>query len=131
MSLRLLPDCETVCVDYLKSVGEVAALVGNRVAGQLPPKAVFPYLTVSSSGGPPVIEFHLTAALIQIDAWAPNRLIARTLARTAAAALVEMPGVRGDAVVTGIQTFVGIQKIKDPTLAHYSFSVRVFAHPKP
>lgn len=128
----VLPDVESIVVAYLKAESAVNAIVSGRVSGDLPVKPTFPALTVLLIDDIPPIEWWLSGAAIQVDSFAEKREDARTLARTAFAAMIAMRGVQGSlGVVTGVASLLGVRRMPEPVdnRARYMFEVRVFAHP--
>lgn len=126
-AIIILPDVETLAIAYLKTLPE---FTGVTVVSKLPPKVVYPVLTVSNIGGVPIIDWHLGADILQLDAWGKTRAQARSLILTAHGALVAWRG-KQDAgpVITGTATFSGVQSLPDPNHSHWLMRMRVFSHP--
>ena len=135
MPLRLLPDVEATAVAYLRAHSAVAAIVGTRVSTELPSTPTFPLLTVRLVTGTEVIRTHLDEQTVQVDAWGADKAGASLLARTARAALLDVPGdaslSRG--VVTGARTVRALAWMPDDTVSpprpRYSFDIGWTVHP--
>lgn len=134
MVLRLLPDVEALCVDYLKAHASIVALTTGRVSPELPARPAFPYLTVSLVAGTEVIGDHLDESLIQLAAWANDKTAANLLIRTARAALLEAPeSSHARGVITGVRTLVTPHWFPDdvatPARPRYLCDMGVTVHP--
>lgn len=130
--LQLLPDVESIVVQYLKdheAIGEYFGDDDPRVSSELPPKASFPYLTTSQGPGIVRVEGFLVGHRMQCDAWGGSREQARLLARTAHAALVLLRGTTDLGTVTGVESILAPRKFSDPVnnRPRYLFEVRVWA----
>jgi hypothetical protein len=109
----VIPDGEKITGAYLREHADIVALAA-RVVGKTPddPDST-PWVRLTqldASAQPNSRADHLTAFLFQIDCYARQRpsggspqAEAHLLGRTVRAALVAMPGQRGDAVVTGVR----------------------------
>lgn len=129
-----LPDVEFVATSFLRNHEGFAAL-GATVSTDLPnPLNPSGNVTVIRVGGIPVESIWLDEAHLQIQAWAPTKELAQSLAATARAALLDMEGHRDEAsVVTGVVDLSGLQYVPDtsadPTMPRYVFGVAVYLHP--
>lgn len=131
--VRTLPDIESLLVGVLKGDSEVQAIVGQRVATELPPKASFPFLALLLTGGNVFVEQHLTGTTVQVDAWGTSRAEARNLALVAQGVIHQIKGTYTEAVVSGVEDVIPVRRLYDG-VAHrprYMFEVRVYAHPVP
>lgn len=140
MVLRLLPNVERLCVDWLRTHASISALVGTRVHTELPPLAegapLRDTLTVSLVAGTEVVREHFDASLVQLLAWGETKASANLLVRTARAAMLEMPTADHDlGVVTQVRTSVGPRWFPDDSVSpphpryHADFGVWVHPHP--
>jgi hypothetical protein len=127
----LLPDVETMCVEFLKANAAVDAFVSGRVYGELPPQVDFPAIAVLLVSDNVPIEFRLTGTWVQIDCFGETRLEARTLARTAHAEMVAWSGAVAGGVISDVSTIIGVRHIGEPVdnRPRYQFAVRIHAHP--
>lgn len=128
--IYVLPDTETLCIEHLKADNALHDLIPARsIAGELPQKATWPFLTVQLTGGNVPVERRLVGATVQVDAWGGTRAEARKLCATAHASLIEMGGIQpSGAVVTGVQTLIAPRKFPEPNRPRYQFEVRLWAH---
>lgn len=135
MPLAVLPDAELVAVTYLRSVSEVAALVGNRVHPAIPENPIYPFLKVVRIGGTRRVRNRLDGARLQIDAYAATKFGARQVAATAQAALEDATGTHAGAWITGTEPDMGLTSQPDPTYEppkpRYIFGCVLFLHPSP
>lgn len=128
MSVTLLPDVESIAVQYLKAHDDVLELVATtNIASVYNPKAALPFLQVALVDEPVIVERHLVRARIQLDGWAESRAASRDLCRTAHAAMVELTGSQGGSgVVTDVRTAQGPRPLYDPARERQRFSADVF-----
>ena len=133
MAARVLPDAELLAVNYLRSVGAVTSLVGNRVYTDIPAGSAYPLLRLTRIGGIPTIPQHLDVARIQIDAWGTTKFQARTVAATAQAVMHDAVGAHTEGVVSNVEDDLGLTWSPDPDTdqSRYTFAVAVFIHPNP
>lgn len=133
MAVRTLVDVESLLVRELKAHADIIAIVGPRVATELPPKASFPYLTLFLTGGNVIVERHLSAPTVQVDAWGGTRAEARNLALVAQGVIHTLRGTYTEGVVSGAEDLIPVRRLFDATAnrPRYMFEVRVFAHPLP
>lgn len=132
MTLKLLPDVELICVDYLKTVAEIQSLTSGRVYTQLPAEPTFPLVVLHRVAGSPAIQGHLEAARIQFDCWGRKKIEARQLAATVQAAMFEAERATHPlGVVTAVQEALGPLWLPDPArpTARYLLDLVVYAHP--
>lgn len=131
--LQLLPDVESIVIQYLKQQEDVLELLTDsaRISSELKQKAEFPCLTAAQGPGIVRVERFLVGHRIQVDAWGGTREEARLLARTAHAALLELRGTQDLGIVTGVETILAPRKFPDPVnnRPRYLFEVRVWATP--
>lgn len=127
----LLPDVESMVVQFLKNNATVALIADGRVSGELPDRPTFPCATVFLVSDNVPIEWRLTGAWVQVDCFGNNREEARTLARVAHAELVAWTGSVEGGVISDVSTIIGVRRIGEPVdnRPRYQFSVRVHAHP--
>jgi hypothetical protein len=125
----ILPDVESLVVQYLKQSDRVSALVDGRVSGDLPSRPTFPAVTVLLVSDNVPIEQHLTGAWIQLDCFGTTREEARLLARTVQAVMSAWAGEFNDAVVH-CETIIGVRRMPEPedNRARYQVNMRVWAH---
>ena len=127
----LLPDVESMVVEFLKANSAVDAIASGRVYGELPPQVVFPAVAVLLVSDDVPIEWRLTGTWVQVDCFGTTRLEARTLARVAHSQLVAWTGVVSGGVISSVSTIIGVRHIGEPidNRPRYQFAVRVHAHP--
>lgn len=134
MALRLLVDAERLVRDYLAAQADLSALVQGRVyVGVIPPQPTWPLVRLWRVGGAPRWPQWLDPARIQIEAWADLAQYeqARTVARTAQAALQLLKGHQTLGTVTGVDQVTGLQNLPDPDSARprVMFDAVVYIHP--
>lgn len=131
MALRLQVDAELLAVNYLRGRAEISAIVGTRVSTELPSSPTWPYLTVTRLGGTADHLGWVDAARLQVDAWGTSKANASLLARTALAALREMPGSHALGVVSNVTQDLGLAWAPDDVSdrPRYLFGVVVYTHP--
>ena len=132
----LLPDVERIVSRYLREQPDVAALVGERVYTAIPADVGgAPFALVQRIGGTPPFSrpLVLDQAGLQLDAWGGGKLQAWTLAETIRQALVELPGERYGAVVSGVEFGGPLRWEPDgtykPPRPRYLIDVFVYAKP--
>lgn len=127
----VLPDVETMVVEFLKTNTAVNAIVSGRVYGDLPPQVDFPAIAILLVSDNVPIEWRLTGTWVQVDCFGETRLEARTLARIAHAQMTAWTGAVAGGVVSDVSTIIGVRHIGEPidNRPRYQFSVRVHAHP--
>lgn len=127
----LLPDVESMVVEFLKANAAVDAIASGRVYGELPPQVTFPAVAVLLVSDDVPIEWRLTGTWVQVDCFGTTRLEARTLARVAHSQLVAWTGVVSGGVISSVSTIIGVRHIGEPidNRPRYQFAVRVHAHP--
>lgn len=135
IAANVLPDVETLVIQYLKDHAGVLALIpATRISSELPSQPSFPYLTVAMGPGVVRVEGHLAGWRMQGDAWGGTREQARALALVAQAALAGIPrATYPEGIVTGAETLAAPRKFPDPVSnrPRYTFDVRVWATPAP
>jgi hypothetical protein len=131
VALRLQVDAELLTVNYLRARTEISALVSTRVTTELPPAPTFPALVVSRIGGISDYPGWIDVGRLQFDAWGTTKATASALARTALAALREMPGSHALGVVTRVAQDLGLTWAPDETTdqPRYLFGCVVHLHP--
>lgn len=68
--ISVLPDAELAIIQYLRAHSEVTDLVpAARITTTLPPKAVFPAVTVKRIGGTALHWARVDEAAVQVDVW--------------------------------------------------------------
>jgi hypothetical protein len=130
--LRLPVDAELLTVNYLRARAELLAFVSTRVTTELPKEPTFPALTAFRLGGVADHPGWLDPASLQIDAWGTTKAQANFLARTALAALREMPDAdHALGVVTHVAQNLGLTWAPDDITdqPRYVFGVAVHLHP--
>jgi len=120
MKVPPLPDVTKLTSLYLRSVPEVAALVGNRVYSVFPSQLApgLAFCIVQRIGGPPAISRPLVVdlAVMQLDCYGGPQDAAHELAATALAALSEWEGEQPDATGNVCGTRIGVKRWQpDPT----------------
>lgn len=140
MVLRLLPNVERLCVDWLRTHDSISALVGTRVHTELPPLAegapLRDTLTVSLPDTTELVPRHFDRSLVQLLAYGETKASANLLIRTARAVMLDMPDADHDlGVVTAVRGFVGPRWLPDDSVSpphpryHADFGVWVHPHP--
>ena len=132
MALAVLADAELVVITYLKSVAEVAAIVGTKVTADIQPE--LPRLRVVRVGGTLAVPRRLDGARLQFEAWASTKQAARHLAATAHAAMWEANNATNNgAVITGVEDSLGLGWLPDPVTSapRYIWGQVVYIHPIP
>lgn len=127
----VLPDVESMVVQFLKTNSAVASYVDGRVYGELPPQVEFPAISILLVSDTVPIEFWLTGTWVQVDCFGTTREEARTIARVANAELIAWRGVVAGGVISSVSTIVGVRHMPEPlnNRARYQVAVRVYAHP--
>jgi hypothetical protein len=136
VATRLLPDVEALVVAWLKAHPSVSALVGTRVATELPAAPAWPFLTVTQIGGNELIADHLDDQYLQLMSWGDSKGQANLLIRTARAALIELRGENTSrGVVTDVRTtFTPFWQPDDsvsPPRPRYRCDFSLVCHPQP
>jgi hypothetical protein len=135
-ALVVLPDAEKVIRDYLLSVAQVTALIGQRVYTVSQSGPQYPYVTIQRFGGIPTSRLRIDSASIQVDCWGNNQAEASLVARTVRAALHAAKSyVHQAGVITGVDDELGLSWQPDTTYAtpkaRFVFGVAVHLHPVP
>jgi hypothetical protein len=127
--VHLLPDVESLVVQFLKANTAVDALCDGRVSGDLPNRPTFPAVTVLLVSDNVPIEGHMSGAWIQLDCFGDTREDARYLARTVQAEMSAWSGVLDQAVVH-CETLIGVRRMSEPedNRPRYQINMRVWAH---
>lgn len=132
------PDIEQIVGAYLREHPAVRAVV-SRVVSRTPASTDTPwvrYQQIAEQPGGGMADF-LIAPLLQFDCYAGrdnSRETASLIARTVRAALVEMEGVHGGAVITGVPPgLVSVSRLPDPDLGdpareRYVVTATVYCH---
>lgn len=141
MTTRILPDTETIVVDYLLTRTEVTDLVVDRIGTllDLTGSPELPLLRIQRAASSMIERRHLRAGNVQVEAWGNSMLQAQDLLETTMAVLLEDgPGsIIGThdphGVVTATEESLGPRPFPDPeTLTpRWTGSVLVYAHPIP
>lgn len=134
MALRVLPDVEKICIDFLVGLAELDGHFNDRIHTELPAKPVYPLGLLSRiPGSAPVVRKHLDVARIQGEGWGNTKVEARLTAAMLQAALHELPGLRDLGTVTAVEDSLGLGWLPDPVTEkpRYVFEVLVYAHPNP
>jgi len=137
MSLHVAADAERIASTYLRSVPEVAALVGSRVYTEMPKRSrAWPLVRlVRVGGGQVTTPAHLDAATLQVDVWGGSKFEARQAAATVAAAfeaLNQAAYAMHDGVVTGAAVGAfryDLDNDFEPGRPRYLFDVTFYTHP--
>lgn len=134
MPLRLAVDTEALAVDWLRAHASVSALVGTRVATELPAAPAWPFLTVSLVAGVEKFPEHLDEQYLDLQAWGATKASANLLIRTARAALIEARfGSHARGVVTDVRTISTPRWMPDdavsPPRPRYLAELSLTAHP--
>lgn len=142
--LTLAPNVEALVVHFLRDQPEVAAIVGDRVYTELPPKAEFPLVRVHVYYERPVggsNPLWLTAHDVQVDAYGGPKATAWRLAETCRAALTARMSGRleygtGATATTGVVTDVQVTGLRDmpddsytPARPRFLFTATPYVHP--
>jgi len=128
LPVRLLPDVESIVVQFLKATASVDAIVDGRVSGELPSRPTFPAVVVLLVSDNVPIEGIMSGAWIQLDCFADTRETARLLARTVQAEMSAWTGEFNGAVIH-CQTIIGTRRISEPedNRPRYQVNMRVWA----
>lgn len=128
----MLPDVERTAVTWLRTRTDVTALLGQRIATEVPANPTFPLVRLTRVGGVAPVLDHLDAGRLQVDVWGDTKQQARDAAATVLSALItDLPGTTVDGVVvTGVVQDLGFTWQPDPDTdrPRYLFGVAVFAH---
>lgn len=109
---RIAPDSEAIAVDILLADAAVAAIAGVNVVTERAGEPA-PLIRLFRVGGPP--SRYIDQARLQLDSWGRTKAEANDLARQALRALLEAEGTStADAVVTAVETDLGLQWAPDP-----------------
>lgn len=142
--LILAPNVEALMVQFLRDQPEVAAIVGDRIYTEIPPKAEFPLVSVHVFYERPVggsTPLWLTAHDVQVDAYGGPKATAWRLAETCRAALTSRMQGRleygtGANTVAGTVTDVqpaGLRDMPDdsytPARPRFLFTATTYVHP--
>lgn len=135
MPVRLLPDVEALVVECERAHTSITALVGTRVATELP-AGVGQALTVLLVTGEELIRDHLDEQIVQLSAWGGTKAEANLLVRTARAVLLAAPdSTHARGVVTHVRTVAPPRWLPDdtisPTRPRYIADMGVTVHPHP
>jgi hypothetical protein len=127
--VHLLPDVESLVVQFLKQATSVDDLVDGRVYGELPNRPTFPAITVLLVSDNVPIETHMSGAWIQLDCYGDTRESARLVARTVQAEMSAWTGEFEEAVVH-CETLIGVRRMPEPedNRPRYQVNMRVWAH---
>ena len=128
LPVRLLPDCESLVVQFLKDTTSVDDIVDGRISGDLPSRPTFPAVVVLLVSDNVPIEGIMSGAWIQLDCFADTRETARLLARTVQAEMSAWTGEFNGAVIH-CQTIIGTRRISEPedNRPRYQVNMRVWA----
>ena len=137
MTVQAIPYMRKTVSDYLREHPDVAEIT-NRVVSNPPSGRSTPWIRVRRLDAPNATNAqveHLVAFLMQFDCYAGaenGAPEADRLGRTVRAALVDMPGTHGDAVVTGT-SIVGDIDLPDadgfePARDRVILTARIWAH---
>lgn len=130
----LSPYIEKIVSDFLRSHDTIEAL-GARVVGKTPESTDTPWVRVTQLGGlDEDVAGHFVSYLIQLDCYAGadgGQPEANLLQRTVRAALTEIAGVHGDAVVSGARV-VNAARVPDDDFEEarerFILTVETWAH---
>lgn len=129
-----IPDCESIVSAYLQEQ------TGKRIVGTTPSDHALPWVRVTLLGAPNEANSpveHLIAFMLQLDCYAGSepaeaQAEANDLARSVRAALADMKGSHGGAVVSGVR-FSGMIRLPDtamePARERYILTAHVWMHP--
>jgi hypothetical protein len=126
----MIPDLEPILVAHLK------AATGARVVTRTPTDKTAGWVRITQLDGQGSYPDHLVDFLVQADCYGTagtaGQAEASLLARQVREALADLPGVHGDAVVTGTR-ITGHARIPDtdgfePARERYIVSASIFAH---
>lgn len=137
----MIPNTEKILTDYLNDHDAIQAL-GAKAVSRTPRSTGDPWICINqldpraADGGD---ADYLIAALFQLDCYAGNdsgveggQEEASLLMRTVRAALVEMKGDQGDAVVSVVR-FGPCPRLPDtdfePALERYALEATIYIHP--
>lgn len=135
----MIPDAQRIVSDHLREHSAVVDLdLGVRVVASPPKKTDTPWIRVTQLADPAVgghRSDHLIAFMFQLDIYAgatgglPEASSVNIAAR---AALVDMPGVHGSAVVTGVDPGGAVRlqdpDVDEPARERYVRTITVWAH---
>lgn len=132
----MIPDFEALVGDYLRGHDQLQAMHA-RVSGTTPTDETDPWIRVSmlDPRDETAPTDHLISCLMQLDCYAGKdggQDEATLLMRRTRAALLDLKGVQGAAVVSAV-TFGGCPRIPDtsfkPARERYAMEITVYAHP--
>lgn len=134
--ITVLPDAELAVIQYLRGQSVVTDLVpSSRITTTLPPKAVYPAVTVRRIGGTALHWARVDEAAIQIDVWHDyaKRGECQDIARTVRAAILAIYGDSvAEASLVSASEEVGPQWMPDmvttPPLSRYVARFQVRLH---
>lgn len=133
--VRLLVDAEELWINYLLSRDEVTDLVGTRIGTRIPVSPTTPFIRLFRRGGPIVIEGHIDAARLQIEAFhdEEERAEAQLVAATVQAVMYEGRGSHETGVVCDVKTLLGLMWSPDPETKRARFiqEFETQIHPNP
>jgi hypothetical protein len=134
----LIPDCEKLTSDYLRTHAEVSTLT-SRIVGKTPSDTSDPWVRVTqldASNQTLSRPEHLIEYLIQFDCYAGvdgGQPEAKTLASTVREALADMPGATYDGAVCTNARFTGMARIPDtdfePARERVILDATIWMHP--
>jgi hypothetical protein len=134
-AIRELPDCETLIVEHLQAdSGLVTAGVKQVVGPAYPNNPDWPMIRIHRFGGVAPFAPWLDGGIVQVDIYGrENTTELRAIAAKVRVSLQEMVGVHDQGVVTGVEEVTGPAYLPDPATSRprVTWSVRVFAHPRP
>jgi hypothetical protein len=132
--ITVLPDAELSLLQYLRALSIVTDLVpAERITTALPPKPVYPHVTIKRVGGTAVAWQRVDSAALQLDVWGGSRKECQDIARTIRAAILAIYGDKVDeANLVSASEEVGLQWIPDtltvPALPRYVGRFQVLLH---
>jgi hypothetical protein len=127
MTTPAQPDATAVVIAYLASHPSVAATVSGSII------AANPSITVTRIGGPLDYPGWIDRPHLQLATYAATKAAAHDVAAAARAAMNDIPGTRGSAVITHVRESLGLSyapEVTDHTeRPRWLFAVYITLHP--
>lgn len=136
MPTAVQPDIEAVLTAYLSGYTALTALSAS-VGTQLPDSSTQPALVivVTRLGGPVDFPGWVDRPRVQVESWGVKKKTAHDGMAAARAGMLDLPGVHGGAVITGVDELNGPQWFPDATVdparPRYFAVYALTSHPVP
>jgi hypothetical protein len=132
--LSILPDDELAILQYLRTIGQVTALVpASSILTALPPSPVYPYVLITRGGGQSPDFRAMDLPAIQVDTLATDKHQAKALMLTVRAAILAIANdIVPEAVLASAYEEVGPSWLPDtipvPPIPRYTARFRILLH---